>query len=80
MEPLEKFSKSPTTCADFPRHFKSKQLLFIIPPSSQLANLDKDRLFTLTVFIRDNLSLQSFSSTVTPGYQHKKHLGGMLDM
>lgn len=59
-ERQQKSGKYPTTCADCPRHFKSKQLLFIIPPSLQLANPDnKHRLFT--VFVRDNLNLQSFS-------------------
>lgn len=59
LEPQEKFGKSSTTCADSPGHFKSKQLLFVIPPSPKLANLDNKH-WLFTVFVRDNLNLQSF--------------------
>lgn len=65
LEPQEKFDKSSATCADSPGHFKSKQLLFVNPPSPKLANLySKHWLFT--VFVRDNLNLQSFSRLCFP--------------
>lgn len=65
LEPQEKFGKSSATCADSPGHFKSKQLLFVIPPSPKLANLDNKH-WLFAVFVRDNLNLQSFSRRCFP--------------